>query len=64
MKFKEYLAHIHECLNKKAVCPLGCQKQFNSIEESQSHFDECPNKTTICPDCNVEYLNKDRNSHL
>ena len=64
MKFKDYLAHIHICLKKQALCPLGCQHQLKSIEESRSHFEKCPNNITYCPDCYIKYKNKDKENHI
>ena len=41
MKFKEYMDHINICLNKSALCPLGCKLKLKSVQQGRSHFDEC-----------------------
>ena len=57
MKLKDYMAHASICLNKQALCPLGCKSKIKSIDEGISHFQDCPNNSDVYPYYFIKHIN-------
>ena len=66
MSLEEYMNptnHIGPCLKLEAICPLGCDQIFKSVNEGQDHYLKCENRLDKCKVCDQYILNKMQGSH-